>query len=234
MPAVSIIIPTHNAAGTIGNCLRTVIHQSFNDYEIIVVDDGSTDATMDELKVFADQIRLFREPHKGAAAARNRGAREASGDFLLFCDADMALDPLMVEKMVNVLRRKPGVSFAYAGFLWHDRVMGMRPFDARELKRNNFIHTSSLIRREHFSGFDEKLKRFQDWDLWLTMTSRGRCGTGIPLVLYAARRGSISGRGGRARLNATRIVRAKHGMRMIPLDYWLALKEWFRPWIYPS
>lgn len=234
MPSVSIIIPAFNAADTIENCLRTIFHQSYEDFEVIVVDDGSTDATIDALNPFLNQIRLIRVAHAGAAAARNAGAREASGEFILFCDADMALDPHMIEKMVNVLRRKPDASFAYAGFLWHNRIMGMDPYDARELKRNNFIHTSSLIRREHFPGFDEKLHRFQDWDLWLTMVGSGRRGTGIPLVLYAARRGSISGRGGIARLRATQILRKKHGLRMIPLDYWLAFKELIRPWIFRS
>lgn len=228
MKTVSIVIPAWNAAATIRACLETVLYQTFPDYEVVVVDDGSTDATRAVVADFGDRVRVIRTEHVGAAAARNRGAAAASGEFLIFCDADMALDPTMLEKMVNVARRKPDVSFVYSGFIWHTRAMGMRPFDAHELRRNNYIHTSALIRREHFPGFDESLRRFQDWDLWLTIIKSGRRGIGIPLVLYAARAGVMSGRGGRKRLEAIRRVRAKHKLPMIPLDYWLSFKEWLR------
>lgn len=228
MKMVSIIIPAWNAAATIRACLETIFYQTFTDYEVIVVDDGSTDDTSAVVESFGDRLTLIRASHAGAAAARNRGAAETSSEFLLFCDADMALDPTMLEKMVNVARRKPEASFIYSGFIWHARAMGMQPFDPAELCRNNFIHTSALIRREHFPGFDEKLRRFQDWDLWLTMIKSGQRGIGIPLVLYAARAGVMSGRGGRTRLEAIRRIRAKHGLRMIPLDYWLSFKEWLR------
>ncbi len=85
----SVIVPAYNAAPTIENCLRTLTRQDLPraDYEIILVDDGSTDTTPQLAQPFA-QVRLIRCRHRGPAAARNRGAREARGEFLFFTDAD--------------------------------------------------------------------------------------------------------------------------------------------------
>jgi len=86
--------------------------------------------------------------------------------------------------MVKALRSDGDAAFAYGNFLWGRKEFHAREFDPTFLKKRNYIHTSSLIRRSFFPGFDISLKKFQDWDLWLTMASQGRRGVWINDVLY--------------------------------------------------
>ncbi|MBO8852354.1 glycosyltransferase family 2 protein, partial [Staphylococcus aureus] len=83
--------PTYNEEENIRECLRTIFDQSINNYEVIVVDDGSTDKTVDIIKEFKN-VKVFSENHKGAGAARNLGAKKANGDIFVFVDADMSFD----------------------------------------------------------------------------------------------------------------------------------------------
>src|SRR6266508_3534238 len=88
-PRISVVIPTYNAAATLPETLESVFGQSFTDFEVIVVDDGSTDATPDILAAYEDRIRVLRKVNEGKpAAARNLGVRAARGEFVAFLDAD--------------------------------------------------------------------------------------------------------------------------------------------------
>ena len=87
-PKVSVIIPAYNAAPYLAETLASVFAQSYPDYEIIVVDDGSTDDTLAVLEQFADRITLIRKPNGGPASARNAGLRQARGELLAFLDGD--------------------------------------------------------------------------------------------------------------------------------------------------
>lgn len=227
MPTVSVIIPAFNSSGTIRRCLETVFSQTLKDVEVIVVDDGSTDETDRVLDDYRDRLTVIREPHAGAAAARNRGTKVATAPFLFFCDADLELDPRILEKMVNVAAKRPDVSFVYCAFRWGGKIFGMRPYQPPWLVRQNYISTMSLIRREDFPGFDPSLQRFQDWDLWLTMMERGKRGIGIPEILFSVQDGpkGLSRRGGFSRIAATWRVRQKHHLRMRISDVLIALKE---------
>ena len=226
MARLSVIVPAHNAAATITACLASVRAQTRQADEIIVVDDGSTDGTADIAASFAPRVRLVRQPQRGAAAARNAGARQATGDLFFFCDADLVLEPRLLARLEAALQNHPDAQFAYCGFRWGGKTFGMRSFDATAVKRNNYISTMSLIRREAFPGFDESLARFQDWDLWLTMIEKGARGVGVPEVLFhVQQQGSMSHRGGMSRLRATHIIRRKHGLPMRFTDYLVALKE---------
>lgn len=231
MERVSVIVPARDAAATIAACLRSIAAQTRPAQEIIVVDDGSADGTADIARQAG--ARVVSQPRLGAAAARNAGARLATGDLLFFCDADLLLDPALLETLAAALAAHPEASFAYCAFRWGGKTFGRRPFDAEAVKRNNYISTMSLIRRADFPGFDESLERFQDWDLWLTMTEREKVGVGVPRVLFSVQSdGSMSRRGGRSRLQATRRVRRKHGLRMRPSDYLVALKEQLTTWLH--
>ncbi|TAK04672.1 glycosyltransferase family 2 protein [Patescibacteria group bacterium] len=226
MARLSVIVPAHDAAATLRACLESVLAQTLPADEIIVVDDGSTDGTAGIARSVDPRIVVCTQRHGGAAAARNEGVRMSSGELLFFCDADLLLDPRLLEKLGAALAGHPEASFAYCGFRWGGKTFGMRAFDAEAVKRNNYISTMSLIRRGDFPGFDPSLERFQDWDLWLTMIARGKKGVGVPEVLFTVQtRGSMSHRGGLSRLRATRIIRKKHGLRMRFADYLVALKE---------
>ncbi len=181
---ISIIIPSYNSAKSLPRTLESIFSQSVKDIEIIVVDDGSTDATASVLEPYLERVTYIKQENRGAPAARNRGFRESHGEFVLFCDADMILDSRMLEKFLDVLEKHPETSFVYSAFRWGWKIFSSFPFDSEKLKKMNYIHTSALIRREHFCGFDESLKKFQDWDLWLTMSEKGYVGVYTPEVLY--------------------------------------------------
>ncbi len=183
-PEISIIIPAYQHAREIELCLNGILAQSFRDYEIIVVNDGSTDDTVERLKPFMDRITLINQENRGGNAARNRGFREARGRYLLFCDADIIMRPDCLERMLAALRDLPEASYAYSSFRFGWKAFKLWPFDAAKLRQMNYVHTTSLIRREHFPGFDEKVRRLQDWDLWLTMLEQGHVGVWIPEYLF--------------------------------------------------
>jgi glycosyltransferase involved in cell wall biosynthesis len=105
---ISVIIPTYNEADVLGNCLRSLSGQSVKDFEVVVVDDGSNDKTMSvlsELRVKNYELRILRQNHKGAGAARNFGAKKACGDILVFADADMTFDKKFLEKLVDPIEK---------------------------------------------------------------------------------------------------------------------------------
>lgn len=181
---ISIIIPTYQHASTLVRCLDSVFAQSRKADEVIVVDDGSTDDTQEVLKPYLDRIRVMIQSNQGAPAARNNGFAQSSGSLVLFCDADVEMRPDMLLKLEQALEAHSDASYAYSGFEWGWKAFTSFPFDAARLKHMNFIHTSALIRREAFPLFDTSLKRFQDWDLWLTMLERGQKGIFVDKSLF--------------------------------------------------
>lgn len=185
---ISIIIPVYNQAKKLRKCLDSIKGQTFDDYEIIIVNDGSTDGVEEAVKpyqkTFGGKLSYVSQENAGAPAARNRGARAAKGEYLLFCDADMVLEADALATMLNTLISHPAASYAYSSFRWGRKLFKLWPFDDEKLRQMPYIITSSLIRREHFPTFDERLKKFQDWDLWLTMLKQGHTGVWIDRVLF--------------------------------------------------
>jgi len=186
---ISIIIPTYQHSNTILETLESIFNQTYQDFEVIIVNDGSTDDTKKKLEIannkWPNRIKVINQEHQGANAARNRGFQESKGDFLFFCDADIVLKKNALEKMIETLKIHPEASYAYSSFKFGWKIFPLWPFNAEKLKKIPYISINSLIRREHFPGFDESLKKFQDWDLWLTMLERGHIGIYIPEVLFA-------------------------------------------------
>ena len=189
MPAISIIVPVFNGEKTIAESLRSILQQTVTDREIIVVDDGSTDKTLRVLKQFGDRIKIITQKNQGAGAARNQGARAATAPFIIFWDADIQARPVMLERMHRELAQHPDCSYAFSSFRFGFKTFKLFAFSAEKLRRMPYIHTTSLLRREHFPGFDERLKKFQDWDLWLTMLTQGHVGCFVDEVLFTVRAG---------------------------------------------
>ena len=188
---ISIIVPIHNNEKTLPLCLESIFNQTVKPTEIILVDDGSADNSLEVLKQITNKeselrIKIVEQQNKGAPAARNNGFDESRGEFILFLDADVIMEPEMLEKMLEALRANPENSYAYCSFKLGRHKMIAQKFDAQKLKEVNYISTMSLIRRAHFPRFDESLKKFQDWDLWLTMLEKGHTGVAIEEILFKA------------------------------------------------
>ncbi len=185
---ISIVIPIYNQADHLPNLLNSLERQTYDNYEIIVVNDGSTDgiiAVMEKFKrIFGNKLNYLEQKKQGSNIARNNGAKLAKGEYLIFCDADIEMTPIMLAEMLNALKNNPQASFCYASFIWGKKKFILWPYDAEKLKIMPYINIASLIRREHFPGFDETLKRFQDWDLWLTMLEQGHSGVWLNQILY--------------------------------------------------
>jgi glycosyltransferase involved in cell wall biosynthesis len=116
---VSVIIPTYNRADLILESLTSVFAQTYRDFEIIVVDDGSTDNTAEILRPFSDQgkIKYIRQNNQGASSARNRGIAEARGTFLAFLDSDDLFDPEKLELQVTYYQSHPEMGLVHSGFI---------------------------------------------------------------------------------------------------------------------
>ncbi|MBD3281453.1 glycosyltransferase, partial [Candidatus Uhrbacteria bacterium] len=185
---VSVVIPCYNHAKELKATLESIAKQTVGVKEVIVIDDGSSDNPSKVAEQFKERLPLtFTRfvPNSGAPAARNRGAEIASGELIIFLDADAVLKPHALELMREALATHPQASYAYGDFIWGKRLFRGKPFNAKDLRRRNFIHTSALIRKNVFPGFDEKILKFQDWDLWLTMLKSDNIGVWIPEVLFS-------------------------------------------------
>ena len=191
MDLISVIIPIYNQAHTLRRSLVTLVNQTYRPLEVIVVNDGSTDNFSEVMKnILAEdlfkelKIKVINQLNQGAPAARNHGFSESSGNYVIFWDADTIAKPNMLAVMHQTLLDNPDASWAYSQFCFGWKKMRGQKFDWESLKKNNYIDVTSLIRRDAFLPFDENLKRFQDWDLWLTLGKQGKSGKFISQVLY--------------------------------------------------
>lgn len=183
-PKISVVIPAYQHARTLPACLDSVFAQDYGNVEVIVVDDGSTDNTAEVLATYANSVRIITQANSGSNPARNAGLAVATGEFVIFVDADVIMQPTMLTKLATALDVRRDASYAYCGFRFGWKHFRGVPWNADKLRRMNFVHTSALVRRADFPGFDNAVRRFQDWDVWLTMLDAGKCGVLVPETLF--------------------------------------------------
>jgi len=189
---ISVIIPIYNQADKIIATLDGLLKQSYQDFEIIIVNDGSRDNLDGILEPYLKSLNteisffILHQVNKGAPAARNAGFKKSRGQYLFFCDADAVLDYQALEIMLANLNNHPEAAYVFSSFYWGRKIFRVGPFDDNKLKQMPYIHTMSLIRRESFpeNGWDESIKKLQDWDLWLTMLESGKRGFWINQILF--------------------------------------------------
>lgn len=183
---ISVVIPVYNHAHTIRQCLESLAKQTFCPLEVVLVNDGSTDNFSEAVKdlKFDFDLKIINQENQGAPVARNHGFAQTSGELIIFWDADTIAHPQMLEKLARALTDNPKASFSYCQFKFGFKTIYSHEFDLELLRKVNYIDTTSLVRRADFCGFDESLKRFQDWDLWLTMTENGKTGVLVKEVLF--------------------------------------------------
>ncbi len=181
-PAVSVIIPSFNAELYIAEAIDSVIKQTFTDWELIVVDDGSTDRTVDAIQPFLEdpRIRLLRKANGGVASARNLGIFNSNGMFVALLDADDRWLPAKLEKQISVMRHFPEVGVCGTGCLIISadgcilRKGTCEAFHGIALPRLLYASmanmTTAMIRRDVFEEvglFDETLQFAEDYEFWL-------------------------------------------------------------------
>ncbi len=195
---ISIIIPIYNRVHLLPRVLDSIKNQTYKNIEIIIVDDGSIENVQGVLGVqnVEFDIKYIRQENKGAPSARNRGLEEARGECVIFWDADVIGESFMLEKMYEALQENERASYAYCNHISHityhiSKKMLARNFDANELIKNNYVHSTSLIRRKDVIKLDESLKRFQDWDLWLTMLEQNKTGVWVDEYLFTVLGGAL-------------------------------------------
>ena len=186
-PRVSVVMPAFNAESSIGAAVASVLGQTYRDLELVVVDDGSTDATAAIVEAHSGPVRLVRQENAGVAAARNKGIAEASGELITFCDADDFLFAQHVEALVEVRDAHDG-GLATANSWWvfpggihptRMRYKGRFPEPDRQrlaILEQNFVSTMSIFPRslvEEIGPFDEAKRRAEDWDFWLRAVFAG-------------------------------------------------------------
>ena len=196
-PLVSVIIPTYNRGWIIKEAIDSVLAQDFKDFELIVVDDGSTDNTPEILNSYRGDILVFRQDNQGVSAARNRGIAEASGRFIAFLDSDDLWLPQKLFRQVEFFNKNPDAQICQTEETWIRKGVRVNP-KKRHKKPWGMIFEPSLalclvspsavmIRRSLFKkvgGFDETLPACEDYDLWLRISCRYPvCLIDTPLII---------------------------------------------------
>jgi glycosyltransferase involved in cell wall biosynthesis len=184
VPKISVVIPAYNCAKTIKQTRDSVLSQTYTDLELIVINDGSTDATLNIVSQIKDsRIKLFSYPNAGGNVSRNRGINHAVGEFISFLDADDIWTPDKLATQLQTLQENPTTKVAYS---WTDYIDENGKFVSsgthislngnlyEQLLVKNFLENGSnpLICKDALlavGGFDESLVAGQDWDMWLRL-----------------------------------------------------------------
>jgi glycosyltransferase involved in cell wall biosynthesis len=203
-PKVSVLIPCYNLGHYLDEAVDSVLAQTFQNFEIVIVDDGSTDrATASLLETYQrPHTRVIRQAHAGLAAARNAAIARSTGEYLCALDADDRLDPSYLGKAVDVLDRDPSVTFVSAWLrVFGDEEWDWKPerCDLPTLLWENTVLTAALVRRDAVisaGGYDAAMpvQGDEDWDLWLRLVAQGHRGVILrqSLFNYRKRPGSMS------------------------------------------
>jgi glycosyltransferase involved in cell wall biosynthesis len=159
---LTVVIPNKQ-----GQCpelsIRTLYRQTFTDFDIIIINDDSENAN----------------------AARNTGLYLVHTPYVLFCDNDINWTPGALQLMIDCLQRYPDISYAYGSYELSGKIWCNKEWDSAELKRRNYVSTMSIVRTAHHPGWDEKIKRLQDWDVWLTMLAQGYKGKYVGSLIFS-------------------------------------------------
>lgn len=207
MPTVSVIMPAYNAQRTVGEAIESVLRQTFGDFELIVIDDGSTDGTADVIEGYAadPRIRFLKNPrNSGVSATRNYGIREAVGEWIAFLDSDDLWREDKLELQLGLLEKYPDAALTYtaSSFISSEGepfgyiMEAEEKIDRRTLLKKNLISCSSaMIRADVMKGIQMPGDRMhEDYYVWLTVLERYDFAYGInlPLLIYRLSAGSKS------------------------------------------
>jgi glycosyltransferase involved in cell wall biosynthesis len=226
-PQISVIIPAYNQAKFLSAAVDSVLAQTYRDYEIIVVDDGSTDSTAEVAKQYGDQVRYLYQDNLGLAGARNTGIRAARGEYIGLLDSDDIWLPEYLRTMKNLASQHPEAVVFFCAARCMDmegidltQEVGRRSPSSKDLYhqliRANFIIPSTVLMRQapvRSAGlFDPRLRSCEDWDLWLRLLPQ-QSFVGIPdaLVRYRIHGSSLSANVARMQQSVRAVIEKNFG-----------------------
>jgi glycosyltransferase involved in cell wall biosynthesis len=196
---VSVVIPAYNQGHYLGRAIQSVLDQTYTHFEILVIDDGSTDDTAVIAKSFPDpRVRYIYQENRGLSGARNTGVRSAIGEYISYLDADDLFLPTKLERLVHELQTNPSLGFVAGQAIpidENDQPTGKLyaipiPIDPARLLLGNPLHVGSVMvdrKWQDAAGpFDESLRSYEDWDMWIRLARLG-CKMGWvdePVSLY--------------------------------------------------
>jgi len=180
-PLVSIIIPCYNDAHYIYLPIESILNQPYENFEIIIVDDGSTDTkTLQILKQISHpKISIIHQENKGLPIARNTGIRAARGEYILPIDADDKITPICLTRSVEILNSKPDVVMVYGNYRTfgdEERFITTGKFNTYRILFLNYFVVCSMYRRsawEDVGGYTEGMEGFADWEFWIKFVEKG-------------------------------------------------------------
>ncbi len=187
-PVFSVIMPVWNRATIVTRAIRSVMEQDFSRFELIIVDDGSTDKLEEAVFPFlGDIVHLFHTPHRGVGAARNYGLRMAKGEFIAYLDSDNSWHPSFLSGMYSALthrgRKQSAAYCRYNHYIkmpifqipWNRQIRG-KPFCFEDLLVENYIDINTFVHARDCIAmvgyWDEHLKRLVDWDYIMRITAQ--------------------------------------------------------------
>lgn len=184
---VAVVIPCYNASAYVGQAIASVLAQTYQRFEIVVVDDGSTDDSYEAISHYKDSIKILRQHNQGVANARNAAIRSLSSEYIAYLDADDRWLPHKLQVQVDYLEQHPNVAAVHSGVVYIDadgsrlaenKVQWFPPeqMTFANLLRHNTITLSSVLQRR--SSLDDELfaqraAPCEDWDLWLRLVADG-------------------------------------------------------------
>ena len=228
-PVVSVIIPTYNREQYIQKALDSVLAQTYQRFEIIVIDDGSTDSTRTMISAYKENVHYLYQENQGISRARNTGIKNSHGDYIAFLDSDDYWLPEKTELQIALLQKHPEYGMAASrcasirldGSFREKNRPGTSGWVLENLFQANFIRTSAaIIRRECFDRiglFDEELKECEEYDLWLRIAAHYPVGfINRSLAVYVDNPEGVSTDSLSGRLYRLKVLEKEYLKRKIP------------------
>ena len=184
---ISVVIPTFNRISLVARVIDSVLKQSLNPYEIIVVDDGSDDGTSEMIQNKYKSIKLIQQQNNGVSAARNKGIKHAKGDWIGLLDSDDEWTEKKLENQANGLIKTPEYDFCHTNEIWirngvrvnqrkkHEKYGGYifdKCLDICRISPSSVLFRKNIL--DHVGWFDDQLPVCEDYDLWLRITAEYR------------------------------------------------------------
>lgn len=242
-PKVSVVIPAYNAARFVNATIDSVLAQTFQDFEILVVDDGSTDKTKEILEAYGDKIHYLYKENGGVSSARNYGIEDAKGKYIAFLDADDVWMPEKLEKQVALMDADKEIGLCYVAtqkvdedlkYLSSIEANSYEDYTESLLLNLNIVAgscSSAMVRREvilQTDGFDGKFTTYADWEFWLRLSLLTKFAPiNEELVKYRVVKGSMSSKPEVTKCDALGVLEKFFNLPNLPEKYKLLKNKTF-------